>query len=347
FYRYSCPDCKTELVLPFSCKSRLCLSCSRKKLFGWSVNLSQILDSNLSHDHITFTIPGKIQRLLFERGFQEVALNKLATILYQKEIRSTCGLNKNEELEWKAGILTTIHKSGNSLNYNPHLHMIATRDLVNIKTGELSERKFIAYGRFRILWREALLKFLRRQKILTREEEVSFRNLYKKGFHVYFQPITGTETDILFRTAEYMATGFFHNSQILHVDHEKLKITFQYRSWMEPGSRKKRYSILTMDLYEFMARMLFYLPDSHQKSIRYYGLYASAHRKNRLELDRRACSWSSGIENSFEKTPEFCPDCGREMNFSIIYSFQAGRVFRNIRKNFVLQKGYFRPVRGP
>lgn len=225
--------------------------------------------------------------------------------------------------------------------------MIATRDLVNIKTGELSERKFIAYGRFRILWREALLKFLRRQKILTREEEVSFRNLYKKGFHVYFQPITGTETDILFRTAEYMATGFFHNSQILHVDHEKLKITFQYRSWMEPGSRKKRYSILTMDLYEFMARMLFYLPDSHQKSIRYYGLYASAHCKNRLELDRRACSWSSGIENSFEKTPEFCPDCGREMNFSIIYSFQAGRVFRNIRKNFVLQKGYFRPVRGP
>jgi len=75
--------------------------------------------------------------------------------------------------------------------------------------------------------------------------------LYKKGFHVYFQPITGTKTDILFRTAEYVATGFFHNSQILHVDHEKLKITFQYRSWMEPGSRKRRYSTLTIDLYEF------------------------------------------------------------------------------------------------
>ena len=31
---------------------------------------------------------------------------------------------------------------------------------------------------------------------------------------------------------------------------------------------------MTMDIYEFMARMLFYLPDKHRKAIRYYGIYA-------------------------------------------------------------------------
>lgn len=213
FYRYRCPDCKTELILPFSCKSRLCLSCSRKKLFGWSVNLSQILDPGFSYDHITFTIPGTIQKLLFERGFHEEVLNKLASMLYMKESRYAC-------------------------------------------------------GKFRIIWRETILKYLRRRKIIKPEEEKAFRKIYKKGFHVYFQPITGSETNILFRTAEYIATGFFHNSQILNVDHEKLKITFQFRSWMEPGSRKKKYPIMTMDLYGFMARILFYIPDSHRKSIR-------------------------------------------------------------------------------
>ena len=41
---------------------------------------------------------------------------------------------------------------------------------------------------------------------------VQFRSQYKNGFHVYFQPINGTENDILFRTAEYLVSGYFHNS---------------------------------------------------------------------------------------------------------------------------------------
>ena len=61
-----------------------------------------------------------------------------------------------------------------------------------------------------------------------------------------------------FRTAEYLASGFFHNSQILKVDREKKTVTFQYRSWMEPGSRKKHYTTLTISVFEFIARMLYY-----------------------------------------------------------------------------------------
>ena len=38
FQRHLCPQCGTVLIVPFTCKSRLCLSCSRKRLFGWSLN---------------------------------------------------------------------------------------------------------------------------------------------------------------------------------------------------------------------------------------------------------------------------------------------------------------------
>lgn len=92
-------------------------------------------------------------------------------------------------------MLTTVHKCGNGLNFNPHVHMIATRDLVNLATGEIREISFIAYRPFFLQWREAVLRHLVRKKILSTTESASFR----RAFHCYFQPISGTENDVLFR----------------------------------------------------------------------------------------------------------------------------------------------------
>jgi hypothetical protein len=219
--------------------------------------------------------------------------------------------------------------------------------LVNIKTGEIISAEFIPYKKFRFHWQDVVLRHLVRKKIISPAEAIQFRRQYQNGFHVYFQSITGTENDVLFRTAEYLASGYFHNSQILKVDNEKRRITFCFRSWIDRKTRKRSHTNMTLDIFEFMARMLYFLPDHHRKSIRYYGLYASTYRKAKVESDSRDCSWSAGIENSFEKKPEFCPDCSCEMTFSIIYSFQARKLYRFIRQNFVLKKGYFRQVRGP
>ncbi|MCZ8341489.1 MAG: transposase zinc-binding domain-containing protein [Leptospira sp.] len=46
-----CKDFKIVLAVPFSCKSRLCLSRYRKKLFGCSIHLSKIRNPELSHYH--------------------------------------------------------------------------------------------------------------------------------------------------------------------------------------------------------------------------------------------------------------------------------------------------------
>jgi len=148
-------------------------------------------------------------------------MNRLAAHLYQREIRR---YNFKNTAEWLAGIISTVHKCGNGLNYNPHVHMIATRELVDVNTGELLLSRYVSYKKFRFLWQDFLLRYLVRKKLLTTDESAQFRRLYRNGFHVYFQPISGTQTDILFRTAEYLASGYFHNSQILKVDNEGRKI---------------------------------------------------------------------------------------------------------------------------
>jgi hypothetical protein len=92
---------------------------------------------------------------------------------------------------------------------------------------------------------KAFCKHYEKEKVLTKAESLVILNKYKNGFHVYFQPIAGEEKEPLFRTAEYIASGFFHNSQIQKVDGSTRKlgsccsptglptVTFRYKSWVE------------------------------------------------------------------------------------------------------------------
>ncbi len=190
----------------------------------------------------------------------------------------------------------------------PHIHMIGTRELVNIRTGEIIRPAYLPYRKIRLHWMHCFCKLLVRRNIMTAEESRSIRARCTNGFHVYFQPITGSDNDVLFRTAEYIASGFFHNSQILKVDDSKKEIIFKYRSWVDHASKKKYYKNIKMDIFEFMARMLYFLPDHHQKSIRYYGIYAQSKRRIVDYPEPVTCTWSRAIEKSFEnkfKPPAF------------------------------------------
>lgn len=92
------------------------------------------MNTELEHTHVTFTIPGTIAKLLFERKYEPLQMMSLTTSLYKSLL---CSSAKVKGKEYHPGILATLHKSGNSLNYNPHVHMIATKEFVNTLTGEI------------------------------------------------------------------------------------------------------------------------------------------------------------------------------------------------------------------
>ncbi len=45
--------------------------------------------------------------------------------------------------------------------------------------------------------------------------------------------------EVLFRPAEYIATEYFHNSQIIAVDHVKKKVTFKSKAGLTEVHGKK------------------------------------------------------------------------------------------------------------
>ena len=111
FQRYTCMECGTNLVVPFTCKSRLCLSCNRKKLFSWSSNLSFILNTDFKHIHVTFTIPGTLSEILFQKGYSTEDMIPLAAEVYRNQLLTTANMPPSE---WQPGILATVHKCGGS-----------------------------------------------------------------------------------------------------------------------------------------------------------------------------------------------------------------------------------------
>ena len=339
FHRHKCPECGTVLIVPFTCKSRLCLSCARKRLYGWSLNLSLIMNTLLKHSHITFTIPGTVSEMLFKRGYDAEQMIPLSVKIFRDMLLSSAMLSGKE---YQPGIFASLHKSGNGLNYNPHVHLAATMEVVNIKTGEIFKNIYLPYKKIRHEWQKAFLIHLKKKEIISDNEYDVLNDKYPNGFHVYFQPITAENAaNLLFKTAEYIASGYFHNSRITEVDHNKKTITFKYKSWVDRVSHEKSFKTTTMDIYEFMARMLYFLPPKHKKMIRYYGLYAHGIKDKLAEIDRR--TWAKAIEHSFLKNPEICPECSALMRKDTVYSFFADKEMQRLLRTHEIKTGYFVP----
>ena len=136
--------------------------------------------TTLHHFHVTFTIPGKLSRLLFSRGYDPIKMISLCSNIYRSYLVKSLKLKGKE---YQPGILATLHKSGNSLNYNPHVHLIGTREVVDTKTGEIIDSDYMPYGKIRYLWQKAFLKHLIKQGALSENEAELFKGMYKKGFH--------------------------------------------------------------------------------------------------------------------------------------------------------------------
>ena len=84
--------------------------------------------------HVAFTPPGRLRNLLMEQSFPAHVLVTVAAFTLRGHIRDTAGL---EGHDWTNGMIGAAHACGNSLNYNPHVHIVASRELVNLRTGEI------------------------------------------------------------------------------------------------------------------------------------------------------------------------------------------------------------------
>jgi hypothetical protein len=111
----------------------------------------------------------------------------------------------------------------------------------------------------------------------------------------------------------------------------------------------------TMDYLEFIARVTSHIPDKGQVMVRYYGLYANAHRGKVRKADCvpvalgmieeelppiPAKGWAEMIRKVYEADPLRCPRCGGRMRVVAFLTEYAvvDRIIRHLELTFVAEK---------
>jgi hypothetical protein len=110
-----------------------------------------------------------------------------------------------------------------------------------------------------------------------------------------------------------------------------------------------------MDYLEFIARVTSHIPDKGQVTVRYYGLYANAHRGKVKKAGQAAVplrmveeelrpipskGWAEMIRKVYEVDPMVCPQCGSTMKviaFLTDYSV-VDRIIDHLKLTFVADK---------
>jgi thiol-disulfide isomerase/thioredoxin len=111
----------------------------------------------------------------------------------------------------------------------------------------------------------------------------------------------------------------------------------------------------TMDYLEFIARVVSHIPDKGQVMVRYYGLYANAHRGKVRKASRVPVAlgmieeepprvpskgWAEMIRKVYEVDPLICPRCGGRMKVVAFLTEYAvvDRIIRHLELTFAAEK---------
>jgi hypothetical protein len=133
----------------------------------------------------------------------------------------------------------------------------------------------------------------------------------------------------------------------LSFDEKEGKVCYQYGKEAEEVER--------MDYLEFIARVVSHIPDKGQVTVRYFGLYASAHRGkvrksekscHRLLVIEEECprvprrGWAEMIRKVYEADPLLCPQCGGRMRIiAFLTDFSVvDRIIDHLKLTFIASK---------
>jgi len=268
FARIRCPDCGSERLLTFSCKTRgFCPSCHSKRREEWGEWMRESLVLDVPHRQVVFTIP-KMLRVFFKYNrslLSDLCLcGKVALVKYFKVVAGR---------ELTPGIIAVIQSFGSRINFHQHLHFL-------VSAGGLDrEGRFHSVCRFNddllreIFTREVFSLLLRKQLInLTLIQKIlRWRHT---GFHVHSK-VRATSKQEAERVGKYMIRPILSLKR-LSIDKTKGKVCYQYG--------KDSSELEQMDYLEFIARVTSHIPDKGQVTIRYYGLYSNAYRGKKRKM---------------------------------------------------------------
>jgi len=165
------------------------------------------------------------------------------------------------------GVIAAIQTFGAKINFHPHLHILVTEGGAD-KAGVFYKISRIDDSRLAALFAREVLDFLVGKELLSPEWAERLLSWRHTGFNVHSRVRARTKREAE-RVGKYMIRPLLCLER-LSLDEQEGQVRCQYGKEDKETER--------MDYLEFIARVVSHIPDKGQVTIRYFGLYANAHR---------------------------------------------------------------------
>ena len=335
----ACPNGHVEKICYNSCQHRSCPLCALMARERWLADWKERL-LDCPHHHATFTLPHELVPLWLynKRTFPPILFRAGTDTL--REL-----LADDKYLGALPGMMAGFHSWSQTLARHPHLHVLVT-------AGGLDE-----HGQWRTpnkdcLLPQAVVMEVFRGKMcdyLTKAVDkgeltlppdmtaTQVKNLLKKLGRVKWKVNVGKRYEHGHSVATYLAAylkgGPIGNGRLLELRRGRVYFTYRgQRGEDETESRGPR-KTTSLEVNEFLARLLEHVPPSNMQMVRVYGLYANS-KKDELAKAREHfgqeprpprvhITWRDLLQKLGHADKTVCPICGAA--FIVRSRFEPGR----------------------
>ena len=241
-------------------------------------------------------------------------------------------------------MIAAIQTFGDRINVHPHLHFLVTEDGVDA-AGFFHKIARIDDSRLAELFAHEVLTTLVHKELLSPEWAERLHAFRHTGFNVHSRVRAKTKKGAE-RVGKYMIRPLLSLGR-LSLDEREGQVGYRYGKDAEEVER--------MDYLEFIARTTSHIPDKGQVTVRYYGLYANAHRGKIRKAGQAAVpllimeeelrpvpskGWAEMIRKVYEVDPMVCPEYGGKMKvISFLTDYAVvDRIIDHLKLTFVAER---------
>lgn len=296
---FECDCCGHRHYAWHSCKNRSCPKCHTDDTQEWIGKRREEL-IGVPYYHVVFTVPPFLHRVARsnQNAFYSALLNCAARALIK-----LCA--DPRYLGGTTGVMAVLHTWSRTLEFHPHVHClvpaVAVADGDSIVSG--NDNFLVPVRALSKLMRGMMLDELKR----TIPGIVIDRSARRADWVVFIKPAVQGSERVLEYLGRYVHRVAISNSRILSVTSEH--VTFRYQD-----SRDLKWKTLTLTGEEFLRRFLQHVLPRGFHKVRYYGLWASANRRLRRQVQ---LLWPPGTQPAADVSTKpdtdaaakACPKC--------------------------------------
>ena len=343
----SCPDGHFHQIAYNSCRHRSCPQCAwlprEQWLLRWKARLLPC-----PHHHCIFTLPHDLNQIwrYNKAEFADTLFHSAVETLQEL-------LGDPAYLGGRVGLLCALHTWNQTLQSHIHLHVLVTAgglgadgQWLQLKKACLLPRKVLMIkfrGKFKAKLMDkvnrGIIKLPPSMTVATLQQLL--KALTKIDWNVKILQRYDSGEGVATYLARYLKGGPIGNSRLLQIRDEvtcagqRRHVSFRYRLGTHEGGDGKQQGIASLEVNQFIGRLLEHVPPKRYQAVRGYGLY-SGNQHSRINEARTALGLAEAVA---EDTPTLswqelceqagliqtcrCPKCGKAL---VSHSpFDAGR----------------------